>query len=133
MRVWIDCEWNGYEGDLISMALVDEDGVEWYEVLGCASPDPWVKKHVIPVLNKKPISWGAFQQGLADFLGRYNAIHLVADWPEDVSHFCNSLILGPGMRIDTPSLTIEIVRVDASSSLPHNALSDAHGIRRAMQ
>ena len=40
MRLWIDTEYNGFKGALISMALIDEEGREWYEVLKCRSPSP---------------------------------------------------------------------------------------------
>ena len=32
MKLWIDTEFNEYRGALISMALVAEDGREWYGV-----------------------------------------------------------------------------------------------------
>ena len=58
MRLWIDTEYNGFRGALISMALVDEEGREWYEVLKCRSPSPWVAKHVMPKLHKQPFRSG---------------------------------------------------------------------------
>jgi hypothetical protein len=35
MRIFVDCEFNGFGGDLLSMALVPEDDViaPWYEVV----------------------------------------------------------------------------------------------------
>lgn len=131
MRIWIDTEFNEYKGDLISMALVAEDGREWYEVRHCKNPGDWVAEHVMPILGKEPISLLAIQVGLLRFLAQFDAVHLVADWPEDIAHFCNLLITGPGIRIDTPPLTMEIRRdLDAVSELPHNALEDARAIRR---
>lgn len=63
--------------------------------------------------------------GHADF-----AVQQIADWPEDVAHFCNFLITGPGTRIDTPPLTFEVRRdLDAVSKIPHNALEDARAMR----
>jgi hypothetical protein len=132
MRIWIDCEFNEFQGDLISLALVDEDGREWYEVLPCENPGPWVAKHVLPILGKPAIDRRYFQSLLQEFLCRYPSVHIIADWPEDIAHFCQALITGPGMRLNTPPLTMEVVRIDAESELPHNALADAHGIRRAM-
>jgi hypothetical protein len=56
---------------------------------------------------------------------------IIADWPEDIKHFCDALITGPGLRLDTPPLTMEIRRdIDAVSAVPHNALEDARGIMR---
>ena len=130
--IWIDCEFNEFKGDLISMALVAEDGGEFYEVLDCEQPGAWVAEHVIPILGKAPVSIHEFQDRLQKFLSQYPAIHVIADWPEDVKHFCDALITGPGFRMDTPPLTMEVVRIDALSALPHNALEDARGIKRAM-
>lgn len=52
MRLFIDGEWNSFGGDLISLALVAEDGREWYEVLDCVDPHPWVAENVIPKLGR---------------------------------------------------------------------------------
>lgn len=133
MRLWIDTEFNSYKGELISMALVDEVGREWYEVLECAKPDPWVARNVMPKLNREPITLAALQQSLEAFLRPYEVAHVIADWPEDIQHFCETLITGPGMRIDTPLLTLEIRRdLDADKSLiPHQALADARALREA--
>lgn len=131
-RLWIDCEFNEFRGDLISLALVDEAGRAFYEVLPCANPGTWVAEHVMPILGREPVDKATFQTRLAHYLAAYPAIHVIADWPEDVAHFCNALITGPGYRLDTPPLTMEVVRIDAPSAIPHNALADAIGIRDAM-
>jgi hypothetical protein len=131
MRIWIDTEFNEFKGDLISMALVAEDGREWYEVTYCENPGPWVAQHVMPILNQTPVMKIAMQNSLALFLSRFPSIHLVADWPEDLAHFCNLLITGPGFRLDTPPLTMEVRRdLESLSALPHNALEDARANMR---
>jgi hypothetical protein len=43
MQLWIDTEFNEYRGALISMALVAEDGREWYGVRFCDDPGWWVR------------------------------------------------------------------------------------------
>ena len=128
MRMFIDCEFNEFKGDLISMAIVAENGDEFYEVLDCPNPGDWVKVNVIPILNKDPIPYSLFQRKLEFFLMKYNSIELIADWPEDIKHFCECLITDPGFRLNTPPLTMTIIRIDAESALPHNALADARGI-----
>mgnify|MGYP001569443951 CR=1 FL=1 len=132
MKFYIDTEFNGYKGELISMALIGLDGVEWYESVGCENPDPWVAEHVMPIIHKSPISKKEMQNSLQTFLSGYNAAHIIADWPEDIAHFCQLLITGPGTRIDTPALTLEVRRDfdDAVSLMPHNALSDARAMRK---
>lgn len=132
MRLFLDCEFNEFQGDLISMALVAEDGREWYGVLPCENPGAWVAQHVMPILGKFPIGKSTFQLSLRDYLAQFDTIHVVADWPEDIVHFCQTLITGPGWRLDTPPLTMEVLRIDAPSELPHNALADARGIRAAV-
>lgn len=130
MNLYIDTEFNGFGGELISMALVSECGKEFYEVLPCDAPVGWVAENVMPVLGKEPTRMEWLQIHLQGWLRQFPAIHIVADWPEDIQHFCQALITGPGMRLDTPPLTMEIRRdLDALSAIPHNALADARGIR----
>lgn len=125
-NIYIDCEFNGFGGELISMALVAEDGEEFYEVLTCKDYiTPWVAQHVMPILNKEAVSLSVFQTKLQQFLHHYTAVHIIADWPDDIKYFCQALITGPGTRINTPALTMEIARIETDSKLPHNALEDA--------
>jgi len=132
MRLWIDTEFNEFRGALISLALVDEDGREFYEVLECKKPGPWVAANVMPVLGQTPIPIGLLQQRLQAWLSLYPFVHVIADWPEDIEHFCRVLITGPGLRINSPPLCMEVRRdLDAISQLPHNALADAKANRLA--
>lgn len=131
MKIWIDTEFNEFKGELISMALVAEDGREFYQVLRCERPGPWVAEHVIPILGRDAIPLKLFQTLLVQFLFSWDRVHLIADWPEDIKHFCDALIVGPGVRLDTPPLTLEIVRDDTVSQMPHNALWDARAMRDA--
>jgi hypothetical protein len=131
MNIYIDCEWNSFGGDLISMALVSENNLEFYEVLECANPHPWVAENVMPVLMKEFIPLFRFKWLLKDYLSKFDSINIVADWPEDIEKFCSVLITSPGERLPSPPLSMQILRIDADSSLPHNALEDARGIRLA--
>jgi hypothetical protein len=112
------------------MALVAEDGNEFYEVLECPNPVEWIQINVMPFLGKEPVDVAIFQTKLQRFLHQYKSIELIADWPEDIKHFCNALITGPGNCLNHPPITMSI-RQDLSSSeskLPHNALYDARAI-----
>lgn len=133
-EIFLDCEWNGYRGSLITMALVAMDGREMYVGLPLYEEvHPWVAEHVVPVLGEPEPLTGPLELAsrIAGFLAPYEAVHLIADWPEDIERFCRALITGPGMRIDTPPLTMELRRDldSAQSALPHNALEDARAIR----
>ena len=135
MNIYIDTEFNDFGGELISLAMVDENGREFYAVLNCQNPTPWVAENVIPVLGQRFASLRMLQTRMEAWLAEYDSVHIVADWPEDIAHFCRALITGPGMRMDTPPLTLEVRRDLSSeaSAIPHNALEDARAIWRAAQ
>ena len=132
MNIFVDCEFNDFGGDLISMGLVDQNGEHWYGVLKCENPTKWVSKNVMPVLNQGCEPVQVFRLRLQNFLNAYETCHIIADWPEDIAWFCRMLITGPGQRIATPPLTFEIDRrLDSkNSAVPHNALHDAYAIRK---
>ena len=135
MNIYIDTEFNDFGGELISLAMVDENGREFYAVLNCQNPTPWVAENVVPVLGQRFASLRMLQTRMEAWLAEYDSVHIVADWPEDIAHFCRALITGPGMRMDTPPLTLEVRRDLSSeaSAIPHNALEDARAIWRAAQ
>ena len=57
MRYFLDTEYNGFGGALMSLALVPEDDAqeEFYTVLSPpARIEPWVERHVVPYLNTVP-------------------------------------------------------------------------------
>lgn len=131
MNIFIDCEWNDYRGPLISMALVAEDGREFYEMLECENPSPWIVQNVMPILNKAPIARVDFVRKLEAFVTSFDSIHLIADWPEDIEHFCKALIVGPGQRVGPGRWTMEVNRLPPIvSEVPHNALEDARSIAK---
>lgn len=132
MRIAIDCEFNGHGGDLISMALVTEDGQEWYRVLHCSNPTKWVEQHVMSRLGMNPVPLKDFQESLKSFLNEFKRAHVIADWPEDIKYFCEALIVRPGVRMKTPPLSFEIKDIAAPSDVPHNALHDARGIAKEL-
>lgn len=131
VNLFIDCEFNGFNGELISMALVSDQGDEFYEVL---EPNeeyvPFVRDHVVPVLNhdKRRTPWH-FQTLLSEFLNQYDSVHVIADWYDDIKYLCQWVIISPGEAFQTPMMTFEVDRsIDIESEIPHNALSDARAI-----
>lgn len=142
MRYFLDTEYNGIGGALLSLALVPDDGEELYLTLKTDEPIvPWVERHVLPYLDTVPtqLSWGRLsREDAADALERYlrhdDAPVIVADWPEDVSQFCNLMITGPGDMIDVRHLTFRLFPLSnfstaSNSEVPHNALHDARALR----
>lgn len=130
--LYLDTEFNEFGGSLISLALVSYDGAsEFYEVVPCYAPKPWVKQNVMPVLNQAPIEYRSMQERLAAFLGQFDRVRVIADWPDDIRHFCAALITGPGLSLKVPPITFELRQElsSADSRIPHNALEDARAIR----
>lgn len=127
--LYLDCEFDGFFGPLLSMALVGE-GVEWYEVIEHQPVQcGWVNQHVVPHLGKKPISKIEFQSSLQRFLMQFDECRIVADWPDDIRLFCDVLITSPGMAINTPPISFVLDRsIKYQSTVPHNALWDARAI-----
>lgn len=148
MRYFLDTEFNGFGGELLSLALVREDGAALYlvhpESQMDANPDPWVLKNVILALYKVPKTvkvnqplrdeWPGY---IREFLQGDERPYIVTDWPDDISYFCKSTITGPGLMAPIPSLRFEMVRVDAyptevKGAIQHNAYWDAMALRHLL-
>ena len=133
-RLFLDTEFNGFGGKLISLALVPEDPsiLEFYREIEMKDQlEPWVKENVIPHLITVPCSHSQFQNDLASYLWGIGNCTIVADWPDDIRYFCESLIVGPGQMINILSkINFELdLHIDYDSAVPHNALHDARAIR----
>ncbi len=142
MRYYLDTEFNGFGGALLSLALVPEDGQEFYVTLACDDPVfPWVERNVVPYLDKVPVglvsprmSRREAADALAAYLSSDPEPELVADWPEDVTQFCSLLMIGPGQMVPVPPLFFRLLPLQgfspaANSAVPHNALHDARSLR----
>lgn len=140
-RLYLDCEFNGHGGELISLALAGEDGKHWYGFWGTPAPlDPWVEAHVMPKIvledlrpmNLMPGSVRAipdrqlFREGLRIFLAARAPAIIYADWPDDFAHLMRAMS-GPSYE---KSWLVEcdmrlLGHSDPRPEHPHNALSDA--------
>jgi hypothetical protein len=144
MHYFLDTEFNEFGGDLISLALVSEDGErELYLYTNCAAPGDWVRANVIPfirVVGAIPRIVGASDFGfeIAKFLADDPGMpQIVADWPDDIRYFCQTLITGPGEMVNIPALSFHLRRVDAypttlEGAVQHNALWDARALRHCL-
>lgn len=143
MRYFLDTEFNGFGGELISVALVPEHGdQELYLVLPL--PDelhPWVERNVVPYLNTIPVGFPGGQTTrisaageIAHYLAGDDDPLIVADWPDDIAYFCALLVTGPGEMAGVERLRFELIRTPGfstaqNSAVPHNALHDARSLR----
>lgn len=134
MKLFLDTEFNGFQGQLLSMALVPEDEKlpEFYKELEFKGQlDPWVKDNVMPHMVQVGCPRHEFQSALANYLWSVGDCTIVADWPDDIRYFCESLITGPGMCINilTKINFVLDTSINYESKVPHNALWDARAIR----
>jgi hypothetical protein len=142
LRYFLDTEYNGWGGALLSLALVPDDGEELYLTLDWDGPlDPWVERHVLPYLDTVPetlrsarMSRGDAARTIAHYFAADPQPLIIADWPEDIAQFNALLITGPGMMAEVPGLRFEFVSLRGfstagNSAVPHNALHDARALR----
>jgi hypothetical protein len=152
MKYYLDCEFNGMGGELLSLALVCENATrhslylvrEWMP-----NVEPWVAQNVLPIIHADtnapgprivlvtPVSeWAS---AIESILEGDNDVTIVTDWPDDIKYFCELIITGPGTMINVrPSIKFEMHRVDAyPTNLPgaiqHNAYWDAMALRHKLQ
>jgi hypothetical protein len=142
VRYFLDTEYNGIRGALLSLALVPDAGDELYLTVRTDEPIvEWVEKHVIPYLDMVPeqLRWPRLPipdaaDAVERFLRHDDDPVIIADWPEDVAQFCNLMITGQGDMIDVRHLTFKVLPLSnfstaANSKVPHNALHDARALR----
>ncbi len=145
MGYFLDTEFNGFGGALISLALVSEGGASLYLIYDLpAAPDPFVRDHVQPKLESVPASvairrvsqlQGAY--AIEAFLHGDAEPEIIADWPDDVRLCCQALIIQPGVMVDIIRLRFEIHRVnpyptDLEGAIEHNAWWDAMALRQRL-
>jgi hypothetical protein len=142
MRYFLDTEYNGIGGALLSLALVPDDGDELYITLKTADQlVEWVERHVVPYLDSVPeqlscprLSREDAADALEGYLRHDEQPLIFADWPEDIAQFCNLMITGPGDMVEIRNATFRLVPMSnfstaANSRVPHNALHDARALR----
>ncbi|WP_265587755.1 hypothetical protein [Sphingomicrobium arenosum] len=144
MRYFLDTEYDGFGGRLLSLALVPEEegDEEFYAIIAPAeATSEWVQRHVIPYLNhvpealrEAPMLPADAAQALGHYLAHDEAPEICADWPEDLAHLARLLVTGPGVMVRVPPFTLRLLDMTgfstaANSKVPHNALHDARALR----
>jgi hypothetical protein len=142
----LDCEFNGFGGELISLALSGEAG-ELYLVrteaeLNAMDAHEWVAEHVLPFLSladarPKVLPLDQFGRAIQAFLMADKAPVIIADWPEDLMHLMQCLIIAPGQMVRIPDLSLRLLQTSAypseiTDAVQHNALWDARALRHAL-
>lgn len=145
MKYYLDTEFDGFGGKLLSLALVREDGPSVYFVFPTAVmavTDPWVAENVVPILWDCPEGSESSPKEAATTVAQFlksdiNPV-IITDWPADIRYFCELIEFPMGQMAPIASLKFELHRVDAyPSGLPgavqHNAWWDAMALRHLLQ
>lgn len=146
MRYFLDTEFDGHGGPLLSLALVTEDGTSLHVRTMARATDPWVAENVEPLMDKHDADMSGevrvHEVGgvLRSFIGPDDAPVIIADSPVDIGRFCVALSTGEDggwASADYPRMTFEVHNVDCyPTTLPgavqHNAWWDAMALRHLL-
>lgn len=146
VRFYIDCEFDGHNGPLLSMALVREDGHSIHIRADIEPMDLWVRKNVLPIMDQHDASESAtvYHDRVGDvirqFIGRCERPVIIADSPVDIGRFCRALSTGSDGQwasTDYPLMQFEVHNVDCyptelEGAVQHNAWWDAMALRHRL-
>lgn len=126
-ELYLDTEFNGHGGKLLSLAIASTSGKHFYARL----PDPpqwheWVQENVVPHFDIKPDDLLSVRMRLREYLLRREPVTIYADWPADFMYLTD-LMCGAAFQ-DSWMCNCQMVLLrdtDPQPERPHNALSDA--------
>lgn len=147
MRYFLDTEFDGHGGELLSLALVEEDGISLYVRTTARATDPWVIQNVEPLMGEHNADLRAFDipppwvgDNVRSFLRNDAAPVIIADSPVDIWRFCQVVSTGREggwHSTDFARMTFEVHNVDAyptrlPGAVQHNAWWDAMALREKL-
>jgi hypothetical protein len=143
MRYFVDCEFDGHNGPLLSMAIVRDDGQSIHIETTAIAADPWVIANVVPLMSENEATTHPLVQMnqvgpmVRQFIGGDEAPTIIADSPVDIGRFCQAVMTdarGGYAPNVWPVTSFEVHDVDCyPTTLPgavqHNAWWDAMALR----
>lgn len=146
MKYYIDCEFDGHNGPLLSMAIVREDSRSIHIETTAIATDPWVVANVVPAMSENDATTHSlvqpYQVGaqVREFIGHDDAPVIVADSPVDIGRFCTALTTSSQGGYEPnvwDRLTFEVHDVDCYptelvGAVQHNAWWDAMALRHLL-
>lgn len=152
MKYYIDTEFDGHNGPLLSIAIVEETGISLHVQTTARAADPWVRENVEPHMKSHnahlraydiPPDWvgdnlRSFLKLRDNILGN-RPITIVADSVVDIARFCRAVSTdrdGGWCSVDG-NLTFEVHDVacyptDLPGAVQHNAWWDAMALRHKL-
>ncbi len=146
-RYYLDCEFDGHDGPLLSIALVAEAGAGIHIRTHVRAKDPWVIENVMPLMGShnawksEVLALNDVGERLKQFIGGDQAPVIVADSPVDIGRFCRAISTGADgewSSADWPAMTFEVHNVDCypttlAGAVQHNAWWDAMALRQKLR
>lgn len=145
-RFYLDCEFDGHGGRLLSIALVAENLRSIHLETPEVPRDPWVMDNVFPLMGRHHatesavVATNSIGQRLREFIGDVDGPVIIADSPVDIGRFCSAISTGPDggwASTDYPRMTFEVHNVDCyptdlRDAVQHNAWWDAMALRHKL-
>ena len=147
-RFYIDCEFDGHNGPLLSLAMIRDDGDSIHIKTDAVPKDPWVIDNVMPIMqqhNAIKSATGVPVNGVGEviraFIGKCDCPIIIADSPVDIGRFCRSLstsLAGEWASADYPAMRFEVHNVNCYPTIlvdavQHNAWWDARALRAILE
>lgn len=145
-KYYIDCEFDGHNGPLLSIAIVPEDGCGIHIQTLQEAHDPWVLTNVMPHMETHEaetmakVGVDTVGSEIAAFIGNDTCPIIVADSPVDIARFCHAISTGPDGSYApciSARLIFEVHDVDCYptnllGAVQHNAWWDAMALRNKL-
>lgn len=145
-RIYIDCEFDGHNGALLSIALVREHGTSIHIQTTATARDPWVIANVVPLMDSNEAGTRAVADPdnvgelIREFMADDTSPVIVADSPVDIARFCTALMTNEDGGYEPnvwDRMSFEVHDVDCyPTTLPgavqHNAWWDAMALRHRL-
>lgn len=144
MRYYVDCEFDGHNGPLLSIALVREDGESVYSRTTNKAEDPWVQENVIGVMYEAPTSCVMMPEDMVGhdlrlLINGDDDPVVIADSVVDIARFCLAVSTsssGSWHSVDG-NIRFEVHDVAAypttlEGAIQHNAWWDAMALREKL-
>lgn len=145
-RFFIDCEFDGHNGPLLSIAIVSEHGLSGHFQTTEVASDPWVIENVVPLMDQHDANMGGIMpinkigSALRYLIGDCQHPIIIADSPVDIGRFCGAISTGDNggwASADYPQMTFEVHNVDCyptrlHGAVQHNAWWDAMALKYAL-
>jgi hypothetical protein len=145
VRYYLDCEFDGHNGPLLSLALVQEDGFSIHIKTDDKPEDPWVWDNVWPVMHEHFADiavTGLDSREVGSEIRRFldSDPTIIADSPVDIGRFCQAISTGEDggwASADYPRMAFEVHNVDCypttlKGAVQHNAWWDAMALREKL-